>query len=157
MVINPQDLAKIRSQNSTKKIVLTSGTFDLLHIGHLSYLENVKKYGDIVVVLLSGDKRVRGRKGPTRPVIDENDRAQMLGALRVVDYVLIDPVDFKDESGNLFYKTLVNNLQPDLYVTDGEDPRFLGILDKSKQVILPRTCSCQECSTTDIIKRIKEF
>ena len=62
MIIAIDDLAKIRTQYKNKKIILTSGTFDLFHVGHLHYLQAVKKYGDIFIVLLSRDTRVSGRK-----------------------------------------------------------------------------------------------
>jgi cytidyltransferase-like protein len=63
MIISFEDLSFIREQEVGRKLVLTSGTFDLLHTGHLNYLEKVKQYGDAVIVLLSGDKRVKARKG----------------------------------------------------------------------------------------------
>lgn len=88
MIITMNDVQHIREVNSGKKIILTSGTFDLFHVGHLNYLQQVKQYGDTVVVLLSGDARVRARKGSRRPIIPEHERAQILDALKVVDYVL---------------------------------------------------------------------
>src|ERR1700684_3873633 len=91
MIITVDDLTNIATKHRGQKIVLTSGTFDLLHVGHLNYLNAVKTYGDIVVVMLSGDARTRARKGAGRPVIHEDDRAKVLDALKVVDYVFIDP------------------------------------------------------------------
>ncbi len=100
-----------------------------------------------MVVLLSGDARVKARKGPERPVIPENDRAAILDGLKVVDYVLIDPNDQPS-----LYADMLTALQPDLYVTDGEDIRFSKIMDTSKQIVLPR--SDDNTSTTAIIERI---
>src|SRR4051794_33980645 len=97
MIIRLENLADIRSQHKNEKIVLTSGTFDLLHIGHLRYLNAIKALGDIIVVMLSGDDRTKARKGPLRPIIPENDRAQMLDALKVVDYVFIDPARYSPD------------------------------------------------------------
>ena len=91
MIISLDDLASIRERHLGQKIALTSGTFDLLHVGHLDYLEKVKQHGEIVVVLLSGDARVKARKGPSRPIISERERARILDSLKVVDYVFIDP------------------------------------------------------------------
>ncbi len=150
MIVAIGDLADMRTQNKDKKIILTSGTFDLFHVGHLRYLEKVKSYGDVVVVMLSSDARVKDRKGPKRPIISENDRAQILDALKVVDYVFIDPG--KNEAK--IYEDIIASLKPDLYVTDGEDVRFSKILDKSKQIVLPRAESGKHASTTAIIEHI---
>ncbi len=153
MIAKLEDLEGIRAQHPDKKIVLTSGTFDLFHVGHLNYLNQVKSYGDIVVVMLSGDARVHARKGPKRPIISEDDRAQVLDALKVVDYVFIDPGN--PGQADPVYAEILAKLQPDLYVTDGEDVRFSEIMDKSKQVILPRAESGKHASTSAIIEHIK--
>ena len=152
MIIQPENLADIRSQHKDEQVVLTSGTFDLLHVGHLKYLEAVKSLGDIVVVMLSGDDRVKARKGPQRPIIPENDRAQLLDALKVVDYVFIDPAKSSPEEVNPVHAEIVATLNPNIYATDGPDPRFWSIMDESKLVILPR--SEDDTSTSDIIGRI---
>ena len=68
MLITFDNLQDIRKNHSNQRVVLTSGTFDLLHVGHLNYLEKVKEHGDVVVVLLSGDQRVKSRKGLKRPL-----------------------------------------------------------------------------------------
>jgi len=154
MIINLEDLANIRSQHINEKIVLTSGTFDLLHVGHLRYLEAVKSLGDIMVVLLSGDDRIRARKGPTRPIIPELDRAQILDALKIVDYVFIDPAMAAPDQIDPVHAEIVDRLQPDLYATDGEDIRFFNIMDKSKLTILSR--SDEPVSTTAIIERTRD-
>ena len=91
MIIDKDKLKDIRQKHKDKKIVLTTGTFDLFHVGHLNYLKNVKSYGDVMIVLLSGDLRVKSRKGQKRPIIPEYQRALILDAIRYVDYVLIDP------------------------------------------------------------------
>jgi rfaE bifunctional protein nucleotidyltransferase chain/domain len=152
MIISFEDLSFIREQEVGRKLVLTSGTFDLLHTGHLNYLEKVKQYGDAVIVLLSGDKRVKARKGNGRPIISEGQRAQMLDALVVVDYVLIDPSRLLPEETDPIHAELIQELQPDYYVTDGPDPRFYDLMDKVRFIILERLQS--EPSTTSIIQRI---
>ena len=146
------DLASIRDKHSGEKIVLTSGTFDLFHAGHLNYLERVKQYGDIVMVLLSGDNRVKARKGPSRPIIPEGDRARILDALKIVDYVFVDPSKLDPADIDPVHAEIAQTLQPDFYVTDGPDPRFVNLLDKSKFIILERMQP--EPSTTTIISRV---
>jgi len=74
-------------------IVLTSGTFDLIHIGHAKYLEAAKTYGDILIVGVDSDKKVRKRKGPERPVIPEGERIHMLAHMRSVDIITLKQPD----------------------------------------------------------------
>ncbi len=93
-------------------LVVTNGCFDLLHLGHVTYLEAARNLGDALLVGLNSDRAVRELKGPERPVNDENDRAAVLAALASVDAVTI----FDD-------RTAVNFLtvaQPDIYVKGGD-------------------------------------
>lgn len=71
------------------KIVLTQGTFDFIHIGHFLYLEKAKSHGDVLIVGVDSDKKVRKRKGPERPIVAEDERVKMLTHVRHVDYVTI--------------------------------------------------------------------
>jgi len=159
MIVQLANLADIRRQHQHEKIALTSGTFDLLHVGHLQYLEAVRSLGEIVVVMLSGDARVKARKGPQRPIISDGDRAQMLDALKVVDYVFIDPGTSSPDEVDPVHAEVVIKLQPDVYATDGPDPRFWNIMDKSKLVVLPRSESEDYTygSTSAIIEHIRSL
>lgn len=71
------------------RIVLTQGTFDLVHIGHARYLEEAKRHGDLLVVGVDSDEKVRARKGPDRPVVPEKERLEILTHLRSVDLVVL--------------------------------------------------------------------
>ena len=99
-------------------MVFTNGCFDLLHRGHVAYLEAARSLGDALVVGLNSDASVKKLKGPGRPVVSEADRAAVLRALRAVDAVVIF-----DESTPV---RLVRELKPDVYVKGGdyriEDP-----------------------------------
>jgi D-beta-D-heptose 7-phosphate kinase/D-beta-D-heptose 1-phosphate adenosyltransferase len=108
MIIQLNDLSTIRERHSNQKLVLTSGTFDLFHAGHLNYLEQVKQHGDCVVVLLSGDTRVKARKGPSRPIVAEIDRARVLDSLKIVDYVFIDPSKLKPTEKDPIHHQILN-------------------------------------------------
>lgn len=81
-----------------KTIVTTNGCFDILHIGHLNYLLEAKKSGDILIIGINTDKSVRKLKGPERPINNENDRAMLVAALECVDYTFLfdedTPVEF---------------------------------------------------------------
>ncbi len=113
-VLNDQNISetieKYRSQN--KKIVFTNGCFDLLHVGHVSYLEQAKALGDILVVGINTDESVRSLKGPTRPIQNENDRADILAALKAVDHTIL----FGDETP----LELIKKVKPDFLVKGGD-------------------------------------
>ena len=85
------ELAVIRSQMAARgqKLVLTNGCFDLLHAGHVRYLQGARALGEALVVALNGDDSVRTLKGPKRPINDERDRAEVLAGLACVDFVTI--------------------------------------------------------------------
>ena len=155
MIIAFDDITDIRNNHSDQKVVLTSGTFDLLHVGHLNYLEKVKEHGDVVVVLLSSDQRVKSRKGSKRPIINESERARILDNLKIVDYVFIDPSKMRPDETDPIHAEILQKLNPDFYVTDGPDPRFYDLMDKPKFIILDRMNP--EPSTTSIINRILEL
>ena len=78
-----------RLRKARKKIVFTNGTFDLLHAGHISYLEKAKTLGDVLIVGVNSDKSVKTYKGPSRPFVTEKDRLRVLSALECVDYVIL--------------------------------------------------------------------
>jgi D-beta-D-heptose 7-phosphate kinase/D-beta-D-heptose 1-phosphate adenosyltransferase len=92
--------------------VLTNGTFDLLHIGHVRYLQAARELGDVLVVGINSDESVRGYKGPGRPVVPQDERAEIVAALRCVDYTTI----FDEPTAT----HLVEALQPDIYAKGGD-------------------------------------
>ncbi len=94
------------------RVVVTNGTFDLLHIGHVRYLQAAREFGDMLVVGVNSDASVRGYKEPGRPVVPQDERAEIVAALRCVDYATIF-----DESTAA---RLVEALQPDIYVKGGD-------------------------------------
>jgi len=102
-------VARLREKN--KRIVFTNGCFDILHVGHVKYLQEAKSYGDVLIVGLNTDDSVRVLKGPTRPVNSEEDRAYILGALEAVNYVVM----FSEETP---YE-LIKSIAPDILVKGG--------------------------------------
>jgi rfaE bifunctional protein nucleotidyltransferase chain/domain len=94
------------------RLVFTNGVFDLLHVGHVRYLEQARGLGDVLVVAINSDRSVRELKGPNRPVFDQNERAEILAALRMVDYVTV----FDDISP----RRLIAKLLPDVLVKGGD-------------------------------------
>ena len=95
-----------------KRIVFTNGCFDLLHVGHITYLHQAAELGDVLVVGLNSDRSVRRLKGIKRPVIGQRDRAAILAALQCVDFVLIFDQDNPLE--------LIESLRPDVLVKGGD-------------------------------------
>ena len=95
-----------------KRLVFTNGVFDLLHVGHVRYLTRARELGDALLVAINSDRTVRELKGPDRPVFNEAERAEILAALRCVDFVTI----FDDVSP----RTLIANLLPDVLVKGGD-------------------------------------
>lgn len=95
-----------------KKIVFTNGCFDLLHIGHVRYLEQAKALGDILIVGINSDASVKQLKGPTRPIQNESDRAEILASLKAVDHTVI----FTEETP----LRLIQEVKPNLLVKGGD-------------------------------------
>lgn len=98
-------------RNAGKKIVFTNGCFDILHAGHVRYLKQAKKLGDVLIVGLNSDKSISGIK-PGRPINTEKNRAEVLSGLAAVDYVVI----FDEETPY----NLIKSLKPDLLVKGGD-------------------------------------
>jgi len=90
IITRPEAEKIIRSLNAeNKRIVFTNGCFDILHIGHLELLEKAKSYGDVLIVGMNSDSSVKQIKGPDRPILTEQDRARLLAAIEMVDYVVL--------------------------------------------------------------------
>ncbi|CDE44456.1 protein RfaE domain II [Clostridium sp. CAG:768] len=114
MLVQREDLRALIDtiHHAGKTVVTTNGCFDILHVGHVRYLEKTKTFGDYLIVLLNSDKSVKSIKGPSRPVNNEMDRAEILSALRCVDYVVL----FDEDSP----RNLLDEMKPDVY-TKGAD------------------------------------
>lgn len=158
MIITYADLPGIRLKNSANKIVLASGVFDLLHMGHLHYLQSLKGYGEINVVLIKPDSRVRRLKGPDRPIIPERDRAIMVNSIKGVDYVIIghDLPTNKVETDSM-YEEILRILQPDIFVTNNSFWKILDGISRTQIVVNPRKKYGHFDSTTAILAHINKL
>lgn len=103
-------LAPLRAEG--KKVVFTNGCFDLLHVGHVRYLQEARALGDVLVIGVNSDASVKRLKGPTRPVQNENDRAEILAALGAVNFTVIFTEDTPAE--------LIEKVRPDILVKGGD-------------------------------------
>jgi len=113
-IIAWEKLPEWRSQfrATGKKLVVTNGCFDILHLGHVTYLETARNFGDALLIGVNSDAAVRGLKGPGRPVNSETDRQSVLAALQSVDGVCL----FTDTAATKF----LTAAQPDIYVKGGD-------------------------------------
>ncbi len=99
-------------RSADKKIVFTNGCFDLLHIGHITYLEEARKLGDVLIVGINTDDSVKRLKGPSRPIQNESDRCRILAALKAVDHTIL----FSEDTP----LNLIKNVKPDVLVKGGD-------------------------------------
>jgi rfaE bifunctional protein nucleotidyltransferase chain/domain len=151
-ILSPMNMLgeRQRLRSAGLRLVFTNGVFDLLHVGHVRYLTAARSLGDRLVVAINSDESVRALKGESRPIFNEGERAEILAALRVVDYVTI----FDDVSP----RSLIAVLLPDVLVKGGdyqldqihgrEEVEAAG----GRVISLPFT---DGASTTSIIERMK--
>jgi rfaE bifunctional protein nucleotidyltransferase chain/domain len=140
----------VEARNNRKRVVFTNGCFDLLHRGHVHILREARACGDVLVVGINSDKSVKRIKGPARPVLPESDRCELLGAMEMVDFVILfnepDPYD------------LIAAIQPDVLVKGGDwnSEKIIGadLVEEGggRVVVVPYI---KGFSTTEIIERIR--
>src|SRR6056297_926342 len=138
-------------QKLNDKIVFTNGCFDILHVGHVRYLNKAKQLGDILVIGLNSDSSVKIIKGEKRPIIPEKERAEMLLALKAVDYVVI----FEEETPY----SLIKEINPDILVKGGDwDIKDIvgGKIVKKNGGMVKNINYVNGKSTTNIIDKILE-
>jgi len=149
-ILSPEQMLRERERlrAAGKRLVFTNGVFDLLHVGHVRYLEQARALGDALLVAINSDRTVRELKGLDRPIFNEAERAEILAALRCVDYVTV--------FDNISPRSLITELLPDVLVKGGdyqldqihgrEEVEAAG----GKVISLPFV---EGASTTDIIKK----
>ena len=151
-IINRENIALFvdNLHKSGKTVVTTNGCFDILHVGHVRYLQKTKSFADYLIVLLNSDKSVKSIKGEGRPINNETDRAEILTALSCVDFVVM----FDEDSP----ASLLDEIKPDVY-TKGADynmdtlpERDIMIKNNIKVEFIEFV---QGKSTTNIIEKIE--
>jgi D-glycero-beta-D-manno-heptose 1-phosphate adenylyltransferase len=138
-------------RESGKKLVFTNGCFDILHVGHIRYLNHARSLGDVLVVAVNSDRSVREIKGDSRPIVTEQERAEVLAALACVDFLFI----FDDPTP----KQVIDAIVPDVLVkgADWDIAEIVGrdTVEKAGGVVL-NVPLVEGSSTTDIIKKVLE-
>ncbi len=136
-------------RNEGKRIILSSGSWDMLHVGHMRYLSAAKQKGDFLIVGVDSDKKIRKRKGPDRPIVSEDERIEMLSYLLSVDAIFLKK--HTDESGHL-----IKLVSPDILIvseTTKHTPEHLEEIRKYCKevcVLLPQA----QTSTTAKIRKL---
>ena len=153
MLIAREDIEKFCEvlRKGGKRVVFTNGCFDIFHVGHLRYLKESSKYGDMLIVGVNSDASVKRLKGANRPIVTENERAELLASLSFVSYVVIFDEDTPYE--------IIKRIKPD-FITKGGDYNPDTVVGKDiveakggKVIICPLE---ENKSTTNIIKKILE-
>jgi D-beta-D-heptose 7-phosphate kinase/D-beta-D-heptose 1-phosphate adenosyltransferase len=135
-------------KNKDKKIVFTNGCFDILHVGHVKYLEKAKEFGDVLILGLNSDDSVKKLKGNTRPINTQDDRSYILASLEVVDYVVIFDNDTPLD--------LINLIKPDVLVKGG-DYKDMAVVGQNIAKELKIVKLIEGRGTSNTIERIKKL
>lgn len=153
MIINRKDIAELSTdlKKNGKKIIFTNGCFDIIHSGHVTYLNKSKALGDVLIVGLNSDSSVKRLKGDKRPINTEHDRAYILDNLKAVDYVCIFDEDTPLE--------LIKKVLPDIITKGGDYKKdevvgYSVVKEYGGDVVIIDLVEGK--STTEIIKRIEQ-
>lgn len=151
MIVKIEDIESLCAilHRSGKKIALTNGTFDLVHAGHVRYLNEAKKLADCLIVGLNSDTSVKKYKSDKRPIVPQTERAEVVDSLQAVDYVVI----FNETTAD----NLISKVKPDIYVKGGdytEDtlPETASVKKYGGKIAFIKVV--EGCSTTNIIEKI---
>ncbi|MFH1162102.1 MAG: adenylyltransferase/cytidyltransferase family protein [Candidatus Jorgensenbacteria bacterium] len=160
MIIDSSELERVREMHRDKKIVFAGGCFDVTHAGHVIFLEECKKYGDILVVEVGSDARVKRNKGEGLPIFNQHMRIKMIDSLKPVDYAFFEPFLHNETHPLEIKDEILKNLKPNFYVVneDSFDVPYLETVARkhgTKLIVLKRYCppEFENVSTSKIIKR----
>ena len=130
-IVTTKDAIRISEEikEKGKKIVVAGGCFDILHVGHVRFLQSAREEGDILFVLLESDENVKKFKGEDRPINSQKDRAEILSSLKFVDYVVL----LTHMKSNRDYDKLITCLKPNILATTENDP---GEIHKLRQAAI---------------------
>ena len=144
---------ELKKQNKT--IVVAGGFFDILHFGHIKFLEEAKKYGDYLFVLLEEDVKATKEKGKTRPINSQKNRAKILSALESIDYIIM----LENMTNDRIYDNIMVGIRPDIIATTYKDPYVKHKLRQAKLIqgkVVYVIKRIEDRSTTEYVKLIKK-
>jgi D-beta-D-heptose 7-phosphate kinase/D-beta-D-heptose 1-phosphate adenosyltransferase len=147
--VNELKIERERLRSAGRRVVFTNGCFDLLHPGHVRYLQQARALGDVLIVALNSDHSVHALKGPKRPILNEDERSEVIAALGCVDYVTI----FDEPTP----REIISALLPDILVKGGDwsVDQIIGReeIEAAGGVVMSLPF-VDGCSTSDVIERI---
>lgn len=120
-IVTVNEVSEILKKYRDKKIVVAGGCFDILHLGHITLLENAKKEGDVLCILLENDSSIKKRKGIDRPIHSQQERAHIVSQLRSVDIIILLP----DNMSNNDYDNLLEVIHPSVIATTENDTHIV--------------------------------
>ena len=154
MIIDIQDIEKFCEilRKGNKTIALTNGTFDLIHAGHVCYLNEASKLADYLILGLNSDQSVKQYKSDKRPIVPQKERAEVIDSLKAVDYVVI----FDETTAD----NLISKVKPDIYVKGGDYteeslPETTTVKKYGGEIKFIKVV--EGCSTTNIIQKILDI
>lgn len=153
-IISYKNLSRALKKIKPRTKVLAGGCFDILHPGHLKFLEAAKKQGEVLIVALESDENIRRLKGKNRPVNPQNVRAKNLASLSFVDYIILLPELKTDKD----YTNLVLKIKPEVIAVTKNDPRIKKKKSQAELVgakVIPVIPYLKEYSTTKILNSQK--
>ncbi len=136
-----------------KSIVLSGGCFDIIHLGHITFLQKAKQKGNVLIVLLESDETIKKLKGSQRPINSQKARAKVLSFLKPVDFVVLLPEVTSDNQ----YDTLVKTIKPQIIAVTKGDPNILHKIRQAKLTgakVLEVTSKITYHSTTKLARQI---
>jgi cytidyltransferase-like protein len=153
MFVKISDLSKIRKKYKNKVIVFAGGVFDVFHTAHIRSFKKLREYGDVVVIGIVSDQRVRERKGPGRPVLSQDNRAEIVESIKFVDFVVKMKNPTKQKIGRPTMEIL-NKLRPNIFVS--VDRGWISYKKELKEmgIILKPVSRIQKISTSKVISKI---
>ena len=157
-ILSIEDAVQLANQlqQQNKKIVLAGGCFDLLHIGHITFLEEAKKQGNILIIMLESDATITATKGKNRPINSQKIRAKILAALAAVDFIIL----LEPHMSNADYGTLVFSLKPAIIATTAGDSNRSYKERQAKQIgakVIDVTPQIADKSTTKLVELLNEL
>ena len=143
-ILTPNDISKVSSIPQSPDIVLAGGCFDLLHQGHLSFLQSAKGQGTLLIILLESDEMIKKRKGEARPIQTQNERAHQLATIKDVDYIILLRPQMEDSD----YDKLVSEIKPAIIATTKGDP-YRHHKERQAQIV--------NAEVIDVIERLPQY
>jgi rfaE bifunctional protein nucleotidyltransferase chain/domain len=153
-ILNDKEIKKIDKFLTSKKTVLVGGCFDIVHLGHLLFLEKAKEKGEILIVLLESDENIRKTKGEKRPINKQENRAIFLSKLKMVDFVIKLPFMKNDDD----YLNVIKEIKPEIIAVSSDDKKLDIKKKEAKEVgakVMIVSKKIARESTSRIIKLIE--